>query len=79
MKMQDKLRVVYSKKEQELLFHYPWGHSTHSDGHYLCSIFDTEFEKEMERRGYDVSTLKFSIEPQKGNLKFSSQEPKEQG
>lgn len=60
---------------------YPLGISTSSDGHFLSGIFNREFEREMESRGYDITTLKFSIEPKAGNPRFASQrtEPKKDG
>lgn len=72
MKAFEKLRVFWSKKEKDLLFHYPKGISTVSDARYLADIFSKEVLNELTERGYDVNTLKFSIEPQRGNQKFSS-------
>lgn len=73
MKAEDKLRATWSKREHDVMLHYPLGRSTTSDGHWLSGIFGREFTQELERRGYDVSTMKFSVEPQKGNERFASQ------
>lgn len=73
MNARDKLRATYSKKEKDVILHFPLGYGTSSDGHYLSGIFNVEFTDQLERRGYDLSTMKFSIEPMKGNDRFSSQ------
>lgn len=52
---------------------FPFGSQTVTDARYLSGIFNTEFTDELDRRGYDITTLKFSIEPKKGNQKFGSQ------
>jgi hypothetical protein len=73
MKAIDKLRAYWDKKERDLAFHWPGGVSTKCDAHYLCSIFTEEFWKELDARGYDVTTLKFEICPKNGNERFTSQ------
>lgn len=73
MKAPDKLRVSWSKAENDVMFHYPLGVSTKSDGAYLASIFTHEFCDELKSRGYDPTTMKFSIEPGKGCPRFASQ------
>ena len=77
MKTKDKFRVNWSKRERDLMIHYPLGSQTKCDGHWISGVFDKEFTDELEKRGYDVTTLKFSIEPQKGNDRFSSQRKEE--
>lgn len=74
MKPDDKLRAYWSKRESDIMLHWPGGSSTKCDGHYLSGIFDQKFIDEMTRRGYDVTTLRFSIEPVKGNQRFLSQQ-----
>ena len=63
MKAADKLRATYSRKERDVILHFPLGTSTVSDGHYLSGIFNKAFTDEMEKRGYNLATMKFSIEP----------------
>lgn len=73
MKAIDKLRVYWWKKERDVAFHWPGGIQTKCDAHYLSGIFTKEFQEEMERRGYDITTLRFEICPMKGNQRFTSQ------
>ena len=73
MKAKDKLRATYSNKENDVMLHYPLGMGTKSDAHWLSGIFGKEFTDELKRRGYDVTTMKFSIEPERGNENFASQ------
>lgn len=62
------LKARWSKKENDVLFFYP----SKPDGHYLyaalsCDRFDYDGRsqpsilKELEARGYDLTTLQFSI------------------
>lgn len=51
------LRAYWSKRESDLVFDYP----SRLDGRLLYSVFTKEFTDELERRGYDVTTLRFSI------------------
>lgn len=60
------LKCYWSKKENDLLF--DWGDgASKTDGHWLYSWmtfhkgFDCEFIKELESRGYDLTTLKISV------------------
>ena len=66
------LSASWSKKEKDIIFNYPNGTQTKCDGHFLHSRFDIApfrhdgtldviFIKELEERGYDISTLRFSI------------------
>ena len=63
MKAGDKLRANYSKKQDDVVLHYPLGQSTVCDARWLSGIFSEEFMNELSKRGYDVATMKFSIEP----------------
>ena len=72
MNAQDKLRATWGKKESDILLHFPLGISTRSDGHWLSNIFNKEFTDELDRRGYNVTTLKFSIEPKEGGKIFEN-------
>lgn len=56
-----KLRVQYSKKEEDLVFSYPLGCQTKTDGMFLANVLCSNFIASLEDRGYDPKTLKFSI------------------
>ena len=73
MKAIDKLRATYSKKESDVILHYPLGFHTKRDAHWLSSVFGEEFTDELDKRGYDVTTMRFSVEPKAGNKDFASQ------
>lgn len=73
MRAKDKLRILWSKKQRELMFHWPLGIATKSDAHYLYGIFNEVFICEMRQRGYDIQTLRFEISPSSGNEKFVSE------
>lgn len=73
MKTKDRLRVVWSKQEECLMFHFPLGIQTQCDAGFLNGVFSKEFLGELGIRGYDIKTIRFSIEPQAGNTKFASQ------
>lgn len=70
MKADKKLRVSWDKRERTLMFHYPAGSQTKCDGGYLSGIITEEVAKELNRRGYDKTTIKFSIEPKKDSDRF---------
>lgn len=70
---EDKLRASWSKKEKDIVFHWPGGSNTRSDAHWLYGVLGDEVTAELTRRGYDITTLKFSIEPLAGNQRFTSQ------
>jgi len=73
MRAIDKLRAYWSKQENDVMFHWPGGVCTTADGHWLYGVFNDSFIEELRRRGYDPTTMKFSVEPQKGNKRFTSQ------
>ena len=73
MKAIDKLRSDWCKKERCRQFHTPGGSQTKCDGMFIDGILTDHFLNELEERGYDKTTFKFSIEPQKGNIRFQSQ------
>lgn len=79
MRAKDKLRVSWGKKQRELMFHWPIGVATKSDAHYLYGIFNELFIGEMQRRGYDVQTLRFEISPLAGNGRFVSERSGDNG
>lgn len=64
----DKLTAKWAyDKEQgcyDLTVYYPIGRMTVADANYLLGkVFTTEFQEEMQRRGYDITTIKFEIAP----------------
>ena len=80
MRKKDKLTFFWSDKEQDFVVGYPFGINTKSDSRLLMYFFtnrsiiqsDTEIVDELKRRGYDPTTIKFEISPQKGDSKFES-------
>jgi len=73
MKAADKLRAIYSKKEGDVMLHFPLGQGTKSDGAFLSGVFGKSFTDELASRGYDITTMKFSIDPMSGDARFASQ------
>ena len=73
MRAKDKLRAYWSRRENDLMLYHPLGMQTVTDAHYLSNMFNKEFTEQLKRRGYDLKTLKFSIEPLAGNDRFASQ------
>lgn len=65
-----KLTLKWSKKEKDLICHYPNSQDgglifdafTGEKYHRLSDEWSKSFVKELEERGYDITTLKFSIE-----------------
>jgi hypothetical protein len=72
MKAKDKLRAYWSKREG-LMLAFPIGTQTKCDAGFLCGVLTKEVTDELDRRGYDLNTIKFSIEPKAGNQRFASQ------
>lgn len=67
MKAKFKLRAKWSKREGDIMLYYPLGRGTKSDGAYLAlTIFNKEFVKEMEQRGYDITKMRFEIPIKEG-------------
>ena len=76
---EDKLSLIYDKKQKDFVVKYPNPQDgALAVGHILGDVlkyrvlkdppfnFDvTNFRNELEKRGYDLSTLKFSIELKK--------------
>ena len=72
--LDDKLSVCWNDEDQDIECFYPAGVQTMSDANYMLSnILDTAKCKELENRGYDLSTLKFEITPKKGDKRFQSE------
>lgn len=58
LKPTNKLRVWWSNAEKDIMIYHPkWK----ADGHYIAGIFNREFLEELESRGYDLKTIRFSI------------------
>lgn len=57
----EQLRVYWSKRERDVMIYFPLGTCTSSDGHWISGVFDKAFTDELTKRGYDVSTLRFSV------------------
>jgi hypothetical protein len=72
MRATDKLRVYYMKRETDMGGYHPLGQGTKCDLGYLLHAIEPIWQ-ELERRGYDPKTLRFSIEPSAGNVRFASQ------
>lgn len=51
------LYCKWSKKEKDLMFHFPRS----CDAHFLRDVLSKKVTDELELRGYDIKTLKFSI------------------
>lgn len=68
-----KLRAYWCKRENDIMLYHPLGMQTSCDAHWLSGVFNKEFTDELTKRGYDVATIKFSVEPKKGNTRFASQ------
>lgn len=75
MVKKDKLSYQWNKKENDFVTNYPLGIGTNCDSNFLLNFFsyalkgeEKSFLKELESRGYDLSTIKFSIEPKLPNV-----------
>lgn len=64
--MKNKIRARWSKKKNDLIINFP----NASDGRYVADIFNEQVTNELAKRGYDLSTLKFSVERFKGMDKW---------
>lgn len=67
----NKLTAKWSKRERDIIFHYP----SKPDGHLLyivlcCerqtsgfdgAVFSPSLVEELKRRGYDITTLRFEV------------------
>jgi len=68
IKEEDKLRCHYGYDKEsntfDFIVNWPLMRMGSADAGYLCGhIFTEEFKEELIRRGYDITTLKFSIAP----------------
>lgn len=66
IKEKDKLRVYWGhdKYDYDLVVSWPMMRQGQCDGGWIFSeVFTEEVRKEFEKRGWDITTLKFSIAP----------------
>ena len=73
MKAKDKLRAYWSKRENDIMLHWPAGVGTKSDAHWLSGIFNDKFIEAITSRGYDPTTIRFEVRPKRGNQGFVSE------
>lgn len=77
----NQLKAGWSKSQNDVM--YAWGDGvSKSDAHLLHNFLTIlqgfgakTFLKELESRGYDIKTLKFSIEKKAPNIACTGQEP----
>lgn len=55
-----RIRVYWSKVEHDIMVNWDAGCSRSSANYVLCHFMEP-FTKELEKRGYDLSTLRFQI------------------
>lgn len=68
LKTKNRLRVAWSKRKNDMIFHFPkdkcdahliqlyfYGHK------YIAGKVSPSFIEELEKRNYDITTLRFSI------------------
>ncbi len=51
------LTARWSKRERDVMIGYPCG----PDGHLLYGVISKAFTDELVQRGYDITTLRFSV------------------
>lgn len=74
--MENKLKLRWSKREKDMLITYPVGISTKTDANYLfANAFTDEFQKELIKRGYDITTIKFEITVDPKSERFETRFP----
>lgn len=57
--MKSRLSVKWSKKDNDLICDFP---KKTSANYLFTKVFNDDFVEEITKRGYDLKTLKFSIE-----------------
>ena len=73
IKEKDKLRLYFgrdpdNKKAYDFIAEWPEMRMGEADAAYLLNrVFTEEVREELERRGYDLATIKFSIAPKLEN------------
>ena len=59
MKNKKDITIRYSKKENDLEVNWEIGHKATAS--YIIGLFNKGVQEELEKRGYDIKTIKFSI------------------
>lgn len=59
--MKNTLTARWSKRERDVMLDWPAGYGAKSDARWLADMFNLAFTKELEQRGYDPTTLRFSV------------------
>ena len=77
LRKNDHLHAYWSKRENDLMLYHPLGVQTTSDARVLAEHLNKTLTDELDRRGYDLTTLRFSIAPKSGDERFASQRPNE--
>ena len=67
MKRNNKLTAYWSKKEEDIEVYKPLSRYNGIYGYLFNNVFNHDFRKEMEERGYDITTMKFEICPKLPN------------
>ena len=62
MKQRQKLRAYWSRRERDLTLSHPLGPTSRADAQWLYCILNKSFISELERRGYNPATIRFSVE-----------------
>ena len=73
LKRNDHLHAYWSKQENDLMLYHPLGAQTKCDARMLSEALNKALTDELDRRGYDVTTIRFSIAPKRGDQRFASQ------
>lgn len=71
--MSNKLKARWSQRQRDIVLVWPAGQCTRADAAWLSTVFNKKFTEELQRRGYDPRTIKFSVSPRQGNKKFLSE------
>lgn len=74
--MKNKLKISWCKKEKDILVTYPLGIKTNCDASFLYNMLEKcNFVEEVKNRGYDIKSIKFSIEVDKNNERYKTKFP----
>ena len=65
--LEPRIRIYWSKKEEDLLAHCDEGTSK-ATARFLFSVIPSDVLKELDRRGYDVTTFRFQIRKKPPNV-----------
>lgn len=59
------IKLHWSKREEDI--EVCWEAEHKATANYILDMFGKEFQKEMKERGYDLESIKFSINKLKSN------------